>query len=207
MKENIFEIKSGKSHVGYGFLAEGYFLTAVHILSGNDNCFVNINGKIIEFSKVKPAFVGRGNNNDPNFVDMAFFKFNDIEGGLLVSDYTPQKDEVFESICIKKTKDQKTSNSGDESEIELAYSLGEVEGNYFHCKCNRHHGSSGSPLLKDNHVIGIMHGGRKVKELLDEGRLSEKEKDFYSLNDDDILCSFLKIGVFMGLKKRIENNY
>ena len=32
-------------------------------------------------------------------------------------------------------------------------------GNYFVCECVRHEGSSGSPLLNNNDVVGIMHGG------------------------------------------------
>lgn len=204
MKENIFAIKSGRNLVGHGFLADGYFITAVHVLAENDNCFVFINGEIKEFNKATPMFVGRGKISDANFIDMTFFKFEKIDGGFHVSDYIPQKDEVLNSCCLHNNC--KTNDSEYEIDVEPAYSLGEVEGNYFHCKCNRHEGSSGSPLIKDNHVIGIMHGGRKVKDLLDEGRLSEKEKEFYRLFDDDILCSFLKIGVFMELRESAENN-
>ena len=40
-----------------------------------------------------------------------------------------------------------------------AYPIGAVQGNYFVCECVRHEGSSGSPLLMDNKVVGIMHGG------------------------------------------------
>lgn|GEM_PF-1731746 len=206
MKDYLFVIKSGKCQVGYGFLADGYFITAAHVLSDNDNCFVNINGNKIEFSKVTPAFVGRGRVSDPNFVDLAFFKFENIEGGFPVLDYIPQKDDVLENCCLRKVKDDNLGDHEFGLDVELAYSLGEIEGNYFHCKCNRHEGSSGSPLIKNNHVIGIMHGGRKVKELLDVGRLSEKEKELYSLNNDDILCSFLKMSVFMALRECAENN-
>ena len=179
MKDYLFLIKSGKHQVGYGFLADGYFITAVHVLSDNDNCFVNINGNKIEFSKVTPAFVGRGRVSDPNFVDLAFFKFENIEGGFPVLDYIPQKDDVLENCCLRKIKDDNLDDHEFELDVEPAYSLGE---------------------------IGIMHGGRKVKELLDVGRLSEKEKELYSLNDDDILCSFLKMSVFMALRECAENN-
>ncbi len=200
MKENIFAIKSGRSIVGHGFLADGYFITAVHVLADNDNCFVSINGEIKEFNKVTPLFVGRGKVSDANFIDMAFFKFEKIEGGFHVSDYIPQKDEVLDSFCLHNNCN--TNDSKYELDIEPAYSLGEVEGNYFHCKCNRHEGSSGSPLIKDNHVIGIMHGGKMVKELMDLGFLSEEDKRTHNLKDNDIICSFLRISTFMSLVEK-----
>lgn len=39
------------------------------------------------------------------------------------------------------------------------YPIGAVQGNYFVCECVRHEGSCGSPLLNNNDVVGIMHGG------------------------------------------------
>jgi hypothetical protein len=40
-----------------------------------------------------------------------------------------------------------------------AYPLGKEEGYYLYCNCERFEGSSGSPLLKDDRVVGIMQGG------------------------------------------------
>jgi len=202
MKENIFAIKRGRNLVGHGFLSNGYFITAVHVLRYNENSFVEIKGEKIEFDKAVPLYVGRGKDNDPNFIDLVFFKFKNIEGGFPVLDYTPQKDEVLKSCCLCKVKNDNLCNIEYELDVVPAYSLGEAEGNYFHCKCNRDESSSGSPLLKDNHVIGIMHGGRRVEELVQEGYLSEEEKRAYNLEDDDKICSFLRIGAFMSL---IEN--
>lgn len=145
-----------------------------------------------------PAYVGRGRYNAPNFIDLAFFKFNNIEGGFSILDYTPEKDDVLESYCLHK-KERNNDNEEYEIDIESAYALGEVEGNYFHCKCYRHEGSSGSPLIKDKHVIGIMHGGAVVKELIKQKSLSEEEKQVFNLKDEDIICSFLKINAVLTL--------
>ena len=51
-----------------------------HILRENDNAYVIIDGEKVEFDKVVPVYVGRGRDNDPNSADLAFFKFNNIEG-------------------------------------------------------------------------------------------------------------------------------
>ena len=96
-------------------------------------------------------------------------------------------------------KEKNNDNEEYEIDIEPASALGEEEGNYFHCKCYRHEGSSGSPLINDNHVIGIMHGGAVVKELITQMRLSEEEKQAFNLKDEDIICSFLKINAIMTL--------
>lgn len=198
MKQYIYPIIRGEKQVGHGFLANDYFITAVHILRENDNAYVIIDGEKVEFDKVVPAYVGRGRYNDPNFIDLAFFKFNNIEGDFSILDYTPEKDDVLESYCLHK-KERNNDNEEYEIDIESAYALGEVEGNYFHCKCYRHEGSSGSPLIKDKHVIGIMHGGAVVKELIKQKSLSEEEKQVFNLKDEDIICSFLKINTVLTL--------
>ena len=61
-----------------------------------------------------------------------------------------------------------------EQSIEPAVVVKEEIGNYFYCDCNRLKGSSGSPLLKDDNVVGIMHGG-----------------------NDNGLCAFLKSEVVL----------
>ena len=196
MKQYIYPILRNEKQVGHGFIANDYFITAVHILRENDNSYVVIDGEKLEFDKEVPVYVGRGRDNDPNSTDLAFFKFNNIEGGFSILDYTPQKDDVLESYCLHK---KEGNNEEYEIDIEPAYVLGEVEGNYFHCKCYRHEGSSGSPLIKDNFVVGIMHGGAVVKEIIKQKELSEEEKQAFNLKDEDIICSFLKINVIMTL--------
>ncbi|MBR6139607.1 MAG: trypsin-like peptidase domain-containing protein [Prevotella sp.] len=200
MKENIFAIKDGKKHIGHGFLANGYFISAAHVLRDNPNSFVKLKEEKKEFSKTKPLYVGRGKDTDPSFIDLVILKFENVEGGFPVLDYTPQKDEVLESCCIRKVN----GNEEYELDVEPAWALGESEGNYFYCKCNRDEGSSGSPLIKDNHVIGIMHGGEFVKKLIEKGELSEEEKLSLNLKDEDKICAFLKISAFISLIENIN---
>ena len=206
MKENIFTIIGGQIPLGQGFLANGYFITAAHVLRDNDKYLVTIKGETKDLAKEVPVYIGSGNIYDPNCFDLAVFKFENVEGGLPVLDYTPKKDEVLESCCQRIVKDDDWGKPVYELDVKLAFALGEEEGHYFHCKCFRKKGSSGSPLLKDNHVIGFMHGGKVVKELIEQGRLSEEEKQAFNLKDEDIICSFFKIGAFKTLIEKIKNN-
>ena len=203
MKENLFTIIGGQIPLGHGFLANGYFITAAHVLRGSDKYLVTIKGETIDLAKEVPVYKGSGNIYDPNCFDIAVFKFENVEGGLPILDYTPKKDEELESCCQRIVKDDDRGKPVYELDVKPAFALGEEEGHYFHCKCFRKKGSSGSPLLKDNHVIGIMHGGKVVKELIEQGRLSEEEKQAYNLKDEDIISSFLKINAFLSL---IDNN-
>lgn len=45
MKQYIYPITRGEKQVGHGFIANGYFITAVHILRENDNAYDNRRGK------------------------------------------------------------------------------------------------------------------------------------------------------------------
>ena len=199
MKENIFAIRSRGLSVGFGFLANGYFITAAHVITDYSPCIVIIDGKIIELSKEVPIFIEAGDVYDPENIDLAYYKLNIGKSGFDVSDYIPYKNELLESYCLRDAKKNDSNNPIYESDIQPAYALGEVEGNYFHCKCKRYEGSSGSPLIKDNKVIGIMHGGMIVKDLISNGKLSDEEKRILNLKDDDIICSFLSIKAFMTL--------
>ena len=205
MKETIYAIMCGQVQVGYGFIANGFFLTAAHVITDYKPCIVYIEGLKIELSNMVPEFVGIGKNNGPiSYIDLAFYKIDKVKGGLCITDYIPRKNEMLESLCLRDVSTPGSKDPIYELDVVPAYSLGEAEGNYFHCKCNRDEGSSGSPLLKDNHVIGIMHGGRMVKDLIVEGFLSEEEKRAHNLEDDDKICSFLRISAFMSLIESVE---
>lgn len=66
---------------------------------------------------------------------------------------------ILESYCIHEITDPTSLNPKCKLTMVPAYHLGDEGDNYFYCNCERFDGSSGSPLLKDNEVVGIMHGG------------------------------------------------
>lgn len=155
----VFPIYDGGEIIGQGFIADGCFITAAHVLNDFPLCKVNFNGNIIELSNYNPLYYGKGDYHDPKILDVIILRFDGINSPLHLSEYLPQKDETLESYCVHEITDQTSLNPNCRLSIEPAYPLGEEEGNYFYCNCKRFEGSSGSPLLKRNEVVGILHGG------------------------------------------------
>lgn len=175
LSQYIFPIYSGGTIVGQGFVADGYFITAAHVVKDFPDSFAVLNGKRFELSKEESAFIGEGDiDHDPQMMDVVLYPFDEIDSPLHISDYVPQKGETFESHCMHEVMDVNSLNPHFKITMEPAVSTGHEEGNYFYCRCKRFKGSSGSPLLKGNEVVGILHGG-----------------------DDNGLCAFIKDSVIL----------
>lgn len=162
LKQYIYPIYSGGCIVGQGFLADGFFITAAHVIYDFPDSFTIICNNRFSFSNEKPAFIGEGNiYQDANKMDIALYKYEVIESPLFLSNYNPQKGDKYESYCINEKVNLFNLNPEHELSFEEAIYLNNEEGNYFYCQCKRYGGSSGSPLLMGNEVVGIMHGGDK----------------------------------------------
>ncbi|MBQ8959073.1 MAG: trypsin-like peptidase domain-containing protein [Bacteroidales bacterium] len=159
IEQCIFLIFSGGEIVGQGFIADGYFITAAHVLTTFPICLVNINSETINLSNEKPVYFEGNNSNDSEKLDVAIFRFGDISSSLHISKYIPQKGEKLVNCCMHEVIDTTSLNPQCKITMVPAFPLREVEGNYFYCNCERYGGSSGSPLLKNNEVVGIMYGG------------------------------------------------
>jgi len=180
LKQCIFPIYSRGTIVGQGFLADGYFITAAHLVYDFPSCFTVLNNYRFDLSKELPIFIGEGNiNYDAQMIDVVLFQVDWIESPLHIAEYVPQKDDELESYCINEVMDLSSPNPSHQLTIEPATPTGEENGNYFYCYCKRFGGSSGSPILKDNAVVGIMHGGNN------EGLCSflKMEPVFYQLGE------------------------
>ena len=202
VEKYIFPIYSGGTIVGQGFIADGYFITAAHVVKDFPSCFTRINSKRFELSdtfirssffnksdaydkiikedfyhnplsKLEYIFIGIGNiYQDPTMMDIVLYPCNDIESPLRLSQHIPPKGEQLISYCIHEEMDFSQLNPPCKLKTVPALALGQEEGNYFYCNCEQFAGSSGSPLLNGNEVVGIMHGG-----------------------NDKGLCAFLKVQV------------
>lgn len=162
MEQFIFPIISEGTIAGQGFIADGFLITAAHVVRDHPNCFTVINGNKFELYADFPdqKYIGEGDiNHDPTLIDLAMFKCNLIDSPLHLSEYTSYMGETLLNYCKHETTDTSKLNPPHKLEKVTATVTGEEEGNYFYCKCKQYPGSSGSPLLKGNQVIGIMHGG------------------------------------------------
>ena len=118
--------------------------------------------KVFVLSVTIVAFSFFEDSNVPeDSYDLAVYNFKGVESPLTLSSYLPQIGDVLSSHCMVEVAEG-TSIFADRRIIldtTPAYPIGAVQGNYFVCECVRHEGSSGSPLLNNNDVVGIMHGG------------------------------------------------
>ena len=189
LKQYIFPIYSGGTIVGQGFIADGYFITAAHVVKDFPSCFTWINGKRFKLSdafiispffnksdvyynikkekfwnnplsELKYIYIGIGNiYRDSTMMDIVMYPCNDIESLLHLSEHIPLNGEHLNSYCMNEGMDFSQLNPPCKLKIVPAIALGKEEGNYFYCDCEQYGGSSGSPLLMGNEVVGIMHGG------------------------------------------------
>lgn len=181
LKRYISPIYCGGTIIGQGFVADGYFITAAHVVKDFPSCFTELNGLKRELSNEEPFNSIEGDiYHDENMIDVVLYPCDEIYSPLHLSNYIPKQGDQFESYCVHEVStpfsltQMVPLNPTYEQSVEPAIVVKEEIGNYFYCVCKRLGGSSGSPLLKDNNVVGIMHGGN------DEG-----------------LCAFLKSEVVL----------
>ena len=169
IEDYIHPIMDGNDCVGQGFEADGYFVTAAHVVKDHPNCYVMIGTQKVPLCNYKfhygrktleAYYVGKGDTyKDKGQRDIIMYEFGSSDSPLHFNIHTPNMGEVFNNYCVNPVFDQGTNKYYNEYSVEKALVLGEEEGNYFYCKCKRSEGSSGSPLLWENQVVGIMHGG------------------------------------------------
>ena len=161
MEQYIYPIfGENRTVIGQGFVADGLFITAAHILKVYVAPYILVNGRTYALSKEPPLFVSFF--EDPNVpedsYDLAVYNFKGVESPLTLSSYLPQIGDVLSSHCMIEVAEG-TSIFADRKIIldtTPAYPIGAVQGNYFVCECVRHEGSSGSPLLNPNRSLEFL---------------------------------------------------
>lgn len=176
---------SSNECIGQGFIADGYFITAAHVVRDNPDCYIIADGHKIQLCNFKYCYgrkiidafyVGKGNSyREADETDVILYKWNNTDSPLHLNIHEPKMGEILKSHCKTSVFNNDTNTYISKYSIEDAMVLGEDEGNYFYCKCRRFSGSSGSPLLWENQVVGIMNGG----------------------DNKGLICAFLKISSFI----------
>lgn len=170
MKEYVFPIFGQCAGIiGQGFIADGYFITAAHVLNSDFPAYIVYQGETISLAKETPVVKscplvedGVGSLDETSIADVAVFNFKEVSSPLHLSDHVPDEGEELLSLCVFDNR-----YNGIFSERSGRFVLTEKKGvamqeragNYFGCVINRRSGSSGSPLLIGNDVVGIMNSG------------------------------------------------
>lgn len=175
IEQCLFPIIDRDECVGQGFVADSFFITAAHVVIGYPDSFIEIGDRRIILSKEIPLYIGKGDiEKDSKARDVAIYYFPNTNSFLHLSPRKITNTDYLRSFCIALNHDRTTNQFHKDLHILEATLLNQEDGNYFYCRCRRYRGSSGSPLIVGNEVVGIMHSG--------------DEKD---------LCTFLKPESFM----------
>lgn len=151
MKNNVIAIFSSNYTEGNGFFLKNYFFTSGHVIAQAENPYIVIDNQQIELTN--PVFF-EANNTDSKSYDIAIFDLN-IKGA---NDWEffekePTQDMILKSISVKAMIDEY---------VECDFiPNGVIVDNYFAglSSVNLKEGSSGSPVVLDNKVVGIMTAG------------------------------------------------
>lgn len=175
IEQSILPIINGMDAVGQGFFADGYFITAMHVVKDFPHCYIKLDGKVIKLINEEPLLQGeRDIWHDETQHDVIMYPFKDTVSPLHLSARRVTFEDSLKSYCVFPKYDYSTGAYNNELSVEEALLKNQGTANYLWCQCDRHVGSSGSPLLIDNQVVGIMHGG-----------------------NDRGLCAFLKVQSFL----------
>lgn len=166
IEQCIFPIMDGSECVGQGFVADGYFITAAHVVKKYPNCFVDINHQRILLKGTVPLYIGKGDiEYNSKAVDVVIYYFRNMPSFLHLSTRVPISTDTIINCCVFPKFDSSTNIYQNKLSVRPAALCNEDVGNYFYCKCERGEGSSGSPLILGTEVVGIMHGGKFEESL------------------------------------------
>lgn len=177
--------ESRQSFVGNGFVINNFFITASHVILDNQeqtdqsNPYFILEGKEYELVKSKSFFwksmsydqngnpIGHANIENGDF---AAYEIPGIKSPLSLAENPPNYEEAFH-CCFFHNMEPRNSkyHTTDTKPIYYWETKGIVfgssgfMGNFFGAKMHPEHpmggGSSGSPLLRDNIVYGVLHAG------------------------------------------------
>lgn len=146
----VIPIHTSNYEEGCGFFISRYFITSGHVITDSENPRIFINGTWLNLTN--PIFY-EDNRVNPHCYDLAVFDVKKEYGDLEL--FTG---EVVSGMVLKSNSFKELGVKYVECEVEVN---DYKEGNYFGglSSINLKSGCSGSPVLIDNKVVGMMTGG------------------------------------------------
>jgi hypothetical protein len=147
--KNIFQIYSSNYEEGCGFFVENKFYTSGHVIEHAEKPFIEIDGKKVYLSN--PYYFRY--DKEVTGYDIAIFEIPLYSGSL-----EWYEGEIMPGMKLLSQSYKCFGMEYVETEIETTKDL---EGNYFYgeSKINLKGGSSGSPAILGNKVVGILTAG------------------------------------------------
>lgn len=158
-------------HEGCGIFVGNYFITAGHVVDNQANIAIYYKRKKLLLNKDNCIFLSSLNEKTWNTLgnDIAIYKFDSVTSPIEFYQDKVNINDVFNSVSykvsVKKTDGEINIFSSDNREcIDLIKCEGRVvdlKDNFIVCKMSYplRSGSSGSPLLLNNKLVGILSGG------------------------------------------------
>lgn len=148
---SIYPIHCSNNEEGCGFFIGHKFFTSGHVINRMDNPYIEVCGERVYLTN---STFYRSNEHDENDYDIAIFDIPSFYGRLDLFE------EAITSGIVLKSISYKSTNLGKEP-VETDVVIGVQKGNYFSgvSKANLKSGSSGSPVLIGNKVVGILTKG------------------------------------------------
>lgn len=152
----------GDNSDGCGVLIGNLFITAAHVVE--DNPFYLRIGEQLLILKKEEALIYEYNPCE-NGGDIAIFKIDNYCSPIRLDNMYPQKGMTLNCVWTEHIVE---TDSNDIFSIKESYAIkkcdaviNEVEGNFFQCKTTDllKPGSSGSPVVRGDRVVGFLHGG------------------------------------------------
>lgn len=166
MKQFIFHTSTKSTDDGCGVLVGHLFITAAHIVEQQPVQWL-FNGKVITLDKADAVLYQY--DKTPDGADVAVFRMADMGSPLVLDTATPKVGTTLDTISYEHRVEPQEGTNIFSRQPKEWYELKEgkatitqVEGNFFLCDTSivLKKGDSGSPVLRDGKVAGILHGGR-----------------------------------------------
>jgi len=141
------------SENGCGVQVGDMFITAGHVIMESDKPFIFVNGEKLFLDKTR--MIACYDEFETGGLDVAIFKVPELSSSLILSSHIPTNGDILKSISFKM------SASGYDR-IECDVTVGNCrEGHYYGATTNVNlkAGSSGSPVIIGNEIVGILCRG------------------------------------------------
>lgn len=143
---------------GCGFFIRDYFITAGHMFEKAESLTIFFNGQYHTFNKCDAIYLKSIKEDTTSELtqDIAIFKFEGVDSPLKLCGHMPYVNTVLTNYSFIPTVGQLNPFDMLITECQVLHTLF----NFFECKTDTilKEGSSGSPLIADDVVYGILSG-------------------------------------------------